>query len=278
MIEIKDKAKCSGCTACKSSCPKDAIEMIEDEEGFLYPKVDKEKCVNCGLCDRVCPILNKKERKNFNQKGYIFQNVDNNVRKESTSGGAFSAIAENVLSKNGVVYGVGFDENFKVIHQRVTEKKYLEKFRNSKYVQSDPNITFTQVLQDLKNGLLVCYSGTACQIEGLLAFLKEDYNNLITVDIICRAVPSPLLWKKYFEFRSKNQKVKKIYFREKFYGYKYSNLTVRGENKIIYHNGIETDPYLRAFFRILLVDLLVMIVILKNNYIKLILQYGIVLR
>lgn len=247
-IKIEDKELCSGCSACFSSCPKGAIEMVRDEEGFLYPKVDESKCINCGLCKRVCPILNKKETKEFKQKGYIFQYGDTKIRKESTSGGAFTAIAEYIIQNRGVVYGVAFDDDFKVKHIRVTNESELYRFRNSKYVQSNPNTTFRQVKEDLKQNLLVCYSGTACQIEGLKAYLKKDYDNLITVDVICRAVPSPLLWDKYLESKNTDKKVNKAFFREKKYGYKYSNLTIYKDSNLVYNNGIDTDPYLRAFF------------------------------
>lgn len=247
-IEIKDKELCSGCTACKNICPKDAIEMIRDEEGFFYPKVNKDKCINCGLCKKTCPILNEKNREDFRQVGYIFQYNDDEIRKESTSGGAFTAIADYVIENNGIVFGVGFDDNFKVCHQSVKTKKQLGKFRNSKYVQSDPKATFKEVKEWLLKEKIVCFSGTACQIEGLKSYLGKEYDNLITVDVVCRAVPSPLLWEKYLEYRQHNKKIKKAFFREKYYGYKYSNLSLYDENGILYHNGIETDPYLRMFF------------------------------
>ena len=247
-IEIIDKEMCSGCTACKNKCPKDAITMVEDEEGFLYPQVDKNKCVECEVCKKVCPIIEKKKKDEFKQKGYIFQYNDDEIRKQSTSGGAFTAIADYVIDNKGVVYGVGFDDKFNVIHQKATAKEELEKFRNSKYVQSNPKDTFKEVKNDLEKGILVCYSGTACQIEGLLSYLGKNYENLLTVDVICRAVPSPLLWRKYLKFRTQKNKAEKIYFREKKYGYKYSNLTISDGNKTFYNNGIDTDPYLRAFF------------------------------
>ena len=246
-IKIEDKELCCGCSACYSVCPKNAISMVRDEEGFLYPKVDKDKCINCGLCKKVCPILNKQKFNDYEQKGYIFQYSNPTIRKESTSGGAYTALAEYVLENNGVVYGVALD-NFYVKDIRVTDKKELYKFRNSKYVQSDKNDTFKQVKKDLDNNKLVLYSGTVCEIEGLKAYLMKDYDNLITVDVICRAVPSPLLWKKYVEFRNKDNKANKAYFRKKVYGYKYSNLTFENDKEIIYKNGIDTDPYLRAFF------------------------------
>lgn len=246
-ISIDDKELCCGCSACFSICPQNAIKMERDEEGFQYPKIDKDKCINCGLCKKVCPILNKHKINNHQQKGYIFQYQNTEIRKESTSGGVYTALAEYVLNNNGVVYGVAL-EKFYVKNIRVTNKKDLYKFRNSKYVQSDKNNTFKQVKEDLINGKKVLYSGTVCEIEGLKSYLMKEYNNLITVDVICRAVPSPLLWKKYVEHINKGKKATKAYFRKKIFGYKYSNLTFENDKEIIYKNGIETDSYLRAFF------------------------------
>lgn len=247
-IEITDKEMCSGCTACASICPKNAIEMARDEEGFLYPKINKDKCINCGLCKKTCPIINKKELNDFKQKAYIFQNKNEKVRIESTSGGAFTAIAEEVIDKNGVVFGVAFDKDFKVKHTYVTSKEELKIFRNSKYVQSDPNESFVKVKEFLVSGKKVLFSGTSCQIAGLKSYLKKEYDNLFLVDVVCRAVPSPLMWEKYLELQEKIYKnPKKIFFREKYHGYKYSNMSIYGKDKE-YHRGIESDPYLRAFF------------------------------
>lgn len=249
MINIINKSECTGCTACKSICPQKCIEMKQDEEGFLYPQVDKEKCINCGLCEKVCPVKNKKKNKK-DQHAYVFQNKDDKIRKESTSGGAFTAIAEYVINRNGVVFGVQFDENFKVVHGKAENIEDLAKFRNSKYVQSEVGNAFTEVKNYLENGRMVCFSGTSCQIEGLKNFLRKDYENLILVDVVCRAVPSPLVWEKYLELKKKeNADIKNIRFRDKFYGYKYSNLSIFDKNdKVIYHRGVESDPYLRAFF------------------------------
>lgn len=247
-VNITSKEECCGCTACVSICPNNAITMKEDKEGFLYPFIDKNKCIDCGMCKKVCPILNKMNNKQVKQKGYIFQYKDKNIRKESTSGGFFTAIAEYVIDNKGVVYGVSLDKSFVAKHERVTNKEELWKFRNSKYVQSDPNTTFKQVKEDLNNKILVLYSGTACEIEGLKRYLQKDYEKLITVDVICRSVPSPLLWKKYIEEKNKNKNIEKVYFREKKYGYKYSNLCMHSKDTIVYSNGIDTDPYLRAFF------------------------------
>lgn len=251
MIEIKEKSQCCGCTACSSICPKKAIVIKQDEEGFMYPIIDKRKCVNCGLCDKVCPIKNGKENKN-SQHAYIFQNADDKIRRESTSGGAFTAIAEYVIDNNGIVYGAVFDEKYKVIHKGIDNKEELYKFRNSKYVQSEMENCYSEIKEYLNKGKLVCFSGTSCQVEGLKNYLGKHYENLILVDVVCRAVPSPLIWKKYLNMRQKQYKdISKIMFRDKYYGYKYSNLSIYSKNsdkKQEYHKGVDSDPYLRAFF------------------------------
>lgn len=251
MIEIKNKAECCACTACESICPKKCITMKYDNEGFKYPLVDKEKCIDCNLCEKVCPIIHANEIKK-QQHAYIFQNLDDSVRRESTSGGAFTAIAKYVLENNGTVYGVMFNSEFKVIHGRVEKEEELYKFRNSKYVQSDVGNSFSEVKKDLDSNRLVCFSGTLCHIEGLKKYLIKNYKNLILVDVVCRAVPSPLVWKKYLDMRkTKYKDIKYIMFRDKYYGYKYSNLSIysnKKDEKSEYHSGVESDPYLRAFF------------------------------
>ena len=251
MIEIKEKSQCCGCTACSSICPKKAIVMKQDEEGFMYPIIDKSKCVNCGLCDKVCPIENVKENKN-SQHAYIFQNADDKIRRESTSGGAFTAIAEYVIENNGIVYGAIFDDKYKVIHKGIDKKEELYKFRNSKYVQSEIGNCYCEIKEHLNRGKLVCFSGTSCQVEGLKNYLRKNYENLILVDVVCRAVPSPLIWKKYLDMRQRQYRdISRIMFRDKYYGYKYSNLSIYNKNndkKQEYDKGVDSDPYLRAFF------------------------------
>lgn len=250
-IQIDDKSKCCGCTACKSTCPRNAIEMKEDEEGFLYPYIDKDKCINCGMCKKVCPILNKNNNLK-KQHAYIFQNKNEEVRRQSTSGGAFTAIAETIVDRGGIVYGAVFDNEFKVIHTGIDKKEELYKFRNSKYVQSEIQDSFRNVKENLDRDRWVCFSGTSCQVEGLKNFLRKDYEKLVLVDVVCRAVPSPLIWKKYLKLKKdKIKDIKNIYFRDKYYGYKYSNLSIYNSKDAKtpeYHQGVETDPYLRAFF------------------------------
>lgn len=250
-INIDSKEDCTGCTACKNICPKNAIEMLRDEEGFLYPKVDAKKCINCGLCKKICPVLNNSIKNNFKQKAFLFQNTKENVRGDSTSGGFFSSIGEYVVKNNGIVIGASFGDDFVVKHIETDKIEELSKFRKSKYVQSDLNDMFRKIKQYLIDDRLVCFSGTPCQVEGLKAFLKKDYEKLILVDIMCHSVPSPLFFEKYKKYilnKMNANKILDINFRDKSkYGYKYSMMTVKTDNGV-YSEGIDTDPYLRAFF------------------------------
>lgn len=252
MIEIKDKQDCCGCTACAAICQKDCITMKEDKEGFLYPNVDETKCVDCGACERTCPILNVKKKQPFQQKAYIVQNKDESVLRESTAGGAFTAIAKYVLQNDGVVFGVELNKNIVAQYIYITKIADIYKFRNSKYVQSLlGGGVLCKVKSFLKQGKTVCFSGTPCQIEGLKSYLKKDYENLITVDVACRAVPSPMIFRKYVELQEQvmADEIKTVRFRDKYYGYKYSTMNViTDRNHGNYHQGVESDPWLRAFF------------------------------
>lgn len=252
MIKINEKQNCCGCTACAAICPKDAIAMKEDNEGFLYPNIDLVNCIDCGACEKVCPILNVSKEKPFKQTAYIVQNKNQIILRESTAGGAFTAIANYILHNKGIVFGVELGSDLVARHIGIDNENDLHKFRNSKYVQSSVGLdTFRKIKSFLDMGRLVCFSGTPCQIEGLKKFLKKDYSNLITVDVVCRAVPSPLIFRKYIEYQKKalQDNIKQVRFRDKYFGYKYSTLNViTNTNQGNYHLGVESDPWLRAFF------------------------------
>ncbi len=249
MIEIKDNQACCGCTACANVCPKECITMNADNEGFLYPQVDVSKCIDCGRCEQACPIKNTTEEKGFDQKAYIVQNRDAVILRESTSGGAFTAIATAIIEKGGVVFGAACDENFQVHHTFVDNTEMLKIFRNSKYVQSNLGNCFKKVRDFLKQGRWVCFSGTPCQIEGLLKYLGKENEKLFLVDVVCRGVASPLVWDKYLEYQlHRFPNPDNIKFRDKFYGYKYSTMSIVQNGKNVYHAGPQLDPMLRAFF------------------------------
>ena len=254
MIEIKNKKDCCGCWACENVCPKQCIRMEEDEEGFRYPRIDVEACINCALCEKTCPVLNAKDEDiPHQQEGWLVQHKDDGIRQESTSGGAFTAIASWVIRQEGVVFGAGYRKGtFTVVHQAVEHEEDLAIFRNSKYVQSEIGDSFRQVADYLKTGKLVLFSGTPCQIEGLLGFLRgKTYDNLILLDLICRGVPSPKVLDSYIGVQRQHigGEFRNVLFRDKYYGYHYSSFSIYNHYKDKdYHKGVDTNAYLRAFF------------------------------
>lgn len=199
---LADKNQCTGCTACANICPKSCIEMKEDDEGFSYPVIDNSRCISCLACERVCPILNNHTHKDEETKAYAALSKNDETRLESSSGGIFSELAKLILQANGIVYGAKYDNDFKVIHTGIEDIESLKELRGAKYSQSDLSTIFQTVKKQLNNGRQVLFSGTPCQIGGLKAFLKKDYDNLYCIDFVCHGVPSPLVWKKYIEYRS----------------------------------------------------------------------------
>ncbi len=199
-FDTGDKTECFGCEACLQVCNKSAIHMQEDSEGFRYPVVDLTKCINCGLCRNVCPhehIPNKHERDKYVFGGY---NLSHEIRFESTSGGAFSAIVNAFCDDNYVIFGAEA-KGLQVFHSYISDKSKLGKFRKSKYSQSVIGYSYQQVRQFLKDGEKVLFSGTPCQVAGLLSFLKNTKrDNLLTVEVVCEGVPSPLYVRKLNKF------------------------------------------------------------------------------
>ena len=247
MIEIKDKAKCSGCHSCINICPKNCIEMKVDKEGFWYPEVDKEKCIECRLCEKRCPILNDMSVVN-DPKAYACYNKDDRIREESSSGGIFTLLASYIIDKGGIVYGASFNQNFEVEHIEVTNKEDLSKLRGSKYVQSKLGNTYSKIKEHLNQDRLVYFSGTPCQIDGLLCFLNKRYDKLICQDLICHGVPSPKAWKKYLNEQNKrfNDIPKNINFRNKKYGWESFDICIEYE-KQIFNEIHKKDTFMQAF-------------------------------
>lgn len=193
----KDKGKCYGCEACVQICPKSALKMEEDDEGFRYPILNKDLCVKCNLCHQVCLYENMPVR--YGKDKYVFGGYikDEEVRFESTSGGAFSAIVDTFCDDNYVIFGAE-SKGLLVWHSYITDKKNLAKFRKSKYSQSKMGKSYQQAKDFLNSGKKVLFSGTPCQISGLKAFLRNtNQDNLLTVEVICEGVPSPLYIRKY---------------------------------------------------------------------------------
>lgn len=249
-LEIKEKKDCMGCYACLNICPEDCISMHIDDEGFWYPIVNYDECINCGLCVKVCPVINKTLVDN-EPKAYACYNKDEEIRLDSSSGGIFTLVAEEIINRGGVVFGVGFDEDFNVAHSYVESYGELDRFRGSKYVQSKIGDTFKQAKDFLDQGREVLFTGTPCQIAGLKSYIGKDYNNLFCMDNICHGVPSPKVWRKYVDFRERKSgsKVQRISFRLKDEGWKRFSVSFLFENNTEYRDNLRNDFYMRAFLK-----------------------------
>ena len=247
MIEVRDKKECCGCTACASACSVGCIDMTPDEEGFLYPSVDAASCVGCDRCVKVCPTLNRVPEKEFAQTGFVVRAKDADVLSNSTSGGAFTLIAAHVLNEGGFVFGVGFDGDSLPCHKCAHSSQELAEFRGSKYVQSNLADTFPHVKETLRGDAPVLFSGTPCQVEGLLNYLGSHPDNLLCLDVVCRAVPSPLVWRRYLEYVGRTGFAR---FRDKKpYGYQYGQMSFAdAAGRRFLAEGVESNPFLRAFF------------------------------
>lgn len=240
---------CTGCQACRAVCPLDCISMKRDSQGFLYPKVDTSKCVGCGKCRNACPVVNRVKDDLQIPDCYIAFSRDNQIRKSSSSGGVYAEIARSVIEKSGVVFGAAMNEKQQVFTVACGSMDKVEKTMGSKYVQADVGNSYKEVASYLKKGTYVLYSGTPCQIGGLYAYLGCEYDNLITVDLICHGVPSPRAWTEYTEYleRKYKSKIKNISFRCKDSGWRKYSLKVQFDDKSVFREDITKNIFLRAF-------------------------------
>lgn len=241
MINIKNKVDCCGCNACGDACHKQAITFKTDNEGFWYPEVDMQKCVDCGLCENVCPIINAEELKknDFNTpKCFAAQNKNLESLFNSTSGSAFAGFAEKIYKDGGYVGGAVFNEDFSVKQFISNDKTDLEQLRNTKYVQSNSEGFYKVVQRILKEGNKVLVCGLPCQMAGLKAFLKKDYENLIIVDLICLGINSPKILPAYLKWQEEKHNSKIAYYKAKNKELGWRQLTT----KIVFENGdVEYD-------------------------------------
>lgn len=241
MIHVTNTRECTGCGACVNACPKSIISLSEDREGFLYPKVKEESCIDCHLCEKACPFASPSfivgSDKNRSLPSFYAGQLKN---KEDlfyvSSGGAFWALTQTIITKeHGVVYGAVQNNVDNIEHLRVEDLDEAKALRRSKYFQSDTKRTFQQAKQDLKNGRVVLFSGTGCQIAGLLTFLGKEYDNLYTCDVVCHGIPSRKVWKKYREEKEEKEgkKIIGLVFRDKTAGWS------KNQYRITYEDGSE---------------------------------------
>lgn len=214
-----NRADCSGCEACANICPRNAIEMTRDDEGFVYPKINPELCIKCGRCDATCPALNfKKTNIDVFPATFVAIHPDEKILRHSSSGGVFTALSEIILRNGGIVFGAGFDKNWHVFHTAARTLDELENLRGSKYVQSQIGDVYRQVKAALQTSK-VLFSGTPCQCAGLKHFLGGDHENLLTVDILCHGVPSPAVWEYYIDELANRNDIAHVNFRSKRKGF-----------------------------------------------------------
>lgn len=246
MINIVDKSKCCGCGACEQICPAECLSMEPDNEGFLYPRINKDLCISCDLCDEVCSFT--KNNSDINPIG-VFSgiNKDERVRIKSSSGGLFTLLAEKVISKGGVVFGARFNEKWKVIHDYANNNSAIEKFLGAKYSQSEIRNNYVIAEKFLKEGRYVLFSGTPCQIAGLNSFLRDSYENLLSVEVACHGVPSPKVFEKYLKSFSDNiVSVNLRYGEESWKDYKIK-IGYINKDRQEYVEHHDRDKYMNAF-------------------------------
>lgn len=254
MTEICPHEQCTGCTACASACPKHAISMQRDEWGFLYPQVDGDSCLHCGLCQKVCPAQNKPGQRNIleEERFRIAWHREEEVRAKSSSGGAFSALASAVLRRGGHVCGAAFREDYHAVHHLIIHREEeLPQLRSSKYIQSDMGQTYAEVKALLTEGEEVLFAGTPCQVAGLRLFLRKEYPNLITLDIVCHGVPSPRIYHDYASWLEASQggQLTGYTFRDKRWSWTRFNMRADFSNGSAYFGKWETDLFYRGFIQ-----------------------------
>jgi coenzyme F420-reducing hydrogenase beta subunit len=249
---ICKREDCCGCEVCSFICPHNAIVMADDERGFSYPVINIEQCTNCGLCVKKCPINYRDTAiitPTDTKKVYAAFAKDKTIRKTSSSGGVFSILADEIISRGGLVFGVKWNDNLVAIHDYCDNKNDLREFRSSKYVQSNINNSYIKVKQYLESGRLVLFSGTPCQVEALLQFLHKKYDNLITIDIVCHGVPSSLVWKDYLGYLNEKygDKINAVRFREKRPSWLSSSMKYSLVNEKDIYIPVVDDPYFVGF-------------------------------
>ena len=247
MINIIDKSKCCGCCACVDVCTHKAITLETDIEGFWYPVVDREKCIECGLCEKTCPELNitTLKKNDYPKPAKTIAAIHKNmrVRWDSTSGGAFTALAEAMYRQGGYVSGAIYNDDFSVRNYISNNPEDITKIRSSKYLQSKAEGVYAEIRTLLRKGEKVLACGTPCQMAALRSFLRKDYENLIIVDFICRGVNSPKVYRKYLDSLEEKHGGKVIYVKAKNKELGWRNLT----RKIVFDNS-------RSYYGVSMVD------------------------
>ncbi len=251
-IKLVDKKICTGCGACYNICPKKAITMKPDEEGFLYPVIDETKCIDCGLCLKSCAAHNPQYENTKTPDCYAVW-ANDEIRMKSSSGGVFTLLANYVLDKGGYVCGAAWDKDFNVEHIIIHTPDELSKLRGSKYVQSNTKNIFKEIKKLLTSGEYVLFSGVPCQVAALKKYLDKDYSNLLTVDLICHGVPSPKVWQDYLREKGLSGYISDANFRPKEFGWGTNYLEFTQKNRKKRLSRAVDDPFMQGFKKSLFV-------------------------
>lgn len=241
---------CTGCTSCMNSCPREAIKMLPDNVGFYYPYINTDLCIDCGKCVKACPVAGSDDVIDNRIRAYYgaSQNID--VVSKSSSGGAFSVMAEYVLEKNGLVCGAAMNYETMELEYKSSDNSNLDSLRRSKYIASNPHTIFKEVKTELNKDRLVLFCGLACHIDGLKKFLNKEYLNLITCDLICGGTASPLYFREHIRVLEKKygSKVVDVNFRAKLYGWKEHSLKISFANRKEYATSAFFDSFFKGYF------------------------------
>jgi coenzyme F420-reducing hydrogenase beta subunit len=225
--------------------------MKPDSEGFLYPEVCTETCVSCGLCRLACLVITPERLpKNFpNPQVFAAWNLDPEIRRQSSSGGVFTALAEESLARGGVVFGAGFDQQWTLRHTVAKNQEELARFRGSKYLQSNTGNVFSQIEDSLQQNHWVLFCGTPCQVAGLNAYLGKPYDALLTCDVVCHGVPSSKVFRKYVKSMIGNDSLNSFSFRDKRSGWKRYKISMTFSNGREYSLAASEDFFIKGFLR-----------------------------
>lgn len=271
---IYDIRQCTGCGACSQICPKGAVTMEADEEGFLFPKIDQQRCNDCGICRRTCPVniafenirsiaVDEDGSAKFvtgeasvvppldGKRAFACYSEDDDTREKSSSGGIFTELARRTLEDGGVVFGAAFDGEFNVKHRYIESIGDLDDLRRSKYVQSETGKAFREAEKHLKNGRKVLFCGTPCQIAGLKAFLGKEYADLTACDLACFGVPSPKVWRMYLDYMKDrhDSAISSISFRDKSGGWRVPRMNIIFSNGSRYLVKLNNEIYAMGYFK-----------------------------
>ena len=241
-LENQVQGDCCGCSACVEICPKGCLTIGKNGDGFIVPIIsNKDACIECDLCSKVCPVENKFQT-NYHNKYYGAYNDTPCDIDNSSSGGIFPILARWVIEKGGVVYGAFLDDEHDLYHIRIIDTRDIKKLQSSKYFQSEIRDTYKTCKADLQEGRLVLFTGTPCQVQGLKFYLRKDYENLFTADVICHGVPSKIMFDAYVSFLEKKHRGKlvDINFRDK----KRNGWSITLRYTMEFANGKRKDYYL----------------------------------